>query len=75
MVPVARQQRRPNGAKSKNLNIRVPVEPVDILARAHERAASEGVTLSAVVVGFLREYGEVVSEPLSPACRCSREQS
>lgn len=49
-----RQPRRPNGAESENLNIRVPA---DIKQAAKDRAAREGETLSAVVVKFLRRYG------------------
>jgi predicted HicB family RNase H-like nuclease len=50
-----RQPRRPNGAESKNLNIRVPA---DVLEDAKKRAAANEETLSSVVVRFLREYGK-----------------
>lgn len=50
-----RQPRRPNGAESKNLNVRVPVE---VLEAAKARAAENGETLSSAVVKFLRRYGK-----------------
>ena len=53
MAPVTRQARRPNGAESKNLNVRVPP---DVLDAAKAMAAEREETLSAAVVRFLREY-------------------
>lgn len=50
-----RQPRRPNGATSANLNIRVPVE---VLEAAKAKAVENGETLSAAVVAFLRRYGK-----------------
>lgn len=55
MTPITRQQRRPNGAESRNLNIRVPA---DVLEAAKAAAAEHEETLSAAVVRFLREYAE-----------------
>lgn len=52
-VAITRQQRRPNGAVSRNLNIRVPSEVLDA---AKAKAAEHEETLSAAVVAFLREY-------------------
>lgn len=48
-----RQQRRPNGSESSNLNVRVPS---DVLAAAKAKAAENEETLSAAVVRMLREY-------------------
>lgn len=48
-----RQQRRPNGAESRNLNVRVPT---DVLDAAKTKAAEREETLSAAVVRMLREY-------------------
>lgn len=48
-----RQERRPNGAESKLLTVRVPSELLDA---AKERAAEKDETLSAAVVAFLRRY-------------------
>lgn len=48
-----RQTRRPAGAPSTNLNIRLDPE---LKAKATDRAAAEGVTLSAAVVGLLERY-------------------
>lgn len=48
-----RQQRRPNGAESSNLNVRVPT---DVLTAAKAKAAENGETLSAAVVQMLRAY-------------------
>lgn len=53
MAPVTRQQRRPNGAASRNLNVRVPA---DVLDAAKAAAAEREETLSAAVVAFLRKY-------------------
>jgi predicted HicB family RNase H-like nuclease len=50
---ITRQQRRPNGAASQNLNIRVPHEVLDA---ARAKAAERQETLSSAVVAFLREY-------------------
>ena len=48
-----RQQRRPNGAESQMLSIRVPA---DVKAAAQRKAAEREETLSAAVVAFLRRY-------------------
>ncbi len=50
---VKRQPRRPNGAESRNLNIRVPV---DVLDAAKTASRERGETLSAAVVDLLRGY-------------------
>lgn len=52
-MSVTRQTRRPNGAESKALNVRVPA---DVLEAAKARAAEREETLSAAIVAFLRRY-------------------
>ena len=37
--------------------------PADVKSRAQERAASDGTTLTAVVVHALREYGDGITQP------------
>ncbi|NUO57251.1 MAG: hypothetical protein HOV78_11335 [Hamadaea sp.] len=59
MPPVTRQSRRPNGAESRNLNVRVPP---DVLEAAKAAAAEREETLSAAVVRFLREYAALDTE-------------
>jgi len=52
-VAAKRQPRRPNGAESVNLNIRIDPE---LREAAKAKAAEREETLSAAVVRFLREY-------------------
>lgn len=52
-LPRKRQVRRPNGAPSSNLNIRVPTE---LLEQARATAARRGETLSRAVVERLEAY-------------------
>lgn len=50
-----RRSRNPNGTPHSRFELRIPD---DVLADAKVRAEREGVTLSSVIVEWLREYGQ-----------------
>jgi predicted HicB family RNase H-like nuclease len=59
-----RQPRRPNGSPTEHLHLRLDPE---LKARAADRAAAEGLTLSAAVVGLLERYTDPARPSPAPA--------